>query len=81
MLWNVIAVLSPAILLSILLVIESITSNREPQQFEAMYLVMSTSQNVDRIIRDFSNGRQQYSAAHLFFVDGMWFSCIPTAGA
>ncbi|EJF59045.1 Sec1-like protein [Dichomitus squalens LYAD-421 SS1] len=51
--------------------IESITSNREPQQFEAIYLVMSTSQNVDRIIRDFSNGQQQYSAAHLFFVDGL----------
>ncbi|KAI1791834.1 Sec1-like protein [Ganoderma leucocontextum] len=52
--------------------IESITSNREPQpQFEAMYIVMSTSQNVDRIIRDFSNGQQQYAAAHLFFVDGL----------
>ncbi len=51
--------------------IESITSNREPQpQFEAMYIVMSTSQNVDRVIRDFSNGQQQYAAAHLFFVDG-----------
>ena len=35
-----------------------------------MYIVMSTSQNVDRIIRDFSNGQQQYAAAHLFFVDG-----------
>ncbi|KAI0629391.1 Sec1-like protein [Trametes polyzona] len=51
--------------------IESITSHREPQQFEAMYLLMSTSQNVDRIIRDFSNGRQQYAAAHLFFIDGL----------
>ena len=35
-----------------------------------MYLLMATSQNVDRIIRDFSNGQQQYAAAHLFFVDG-----------
>ncbi|KAJ8456753.1 hypothetical protein ONZ51_g11942 [Trametes cubensis] len=52
--------------------IESITSHREPQpQFEAMYLLMSTTQNVDRIIRDFSNGHQQYAAAHLFFVDGL----------
>ncbi|KAI0352131.1 Sec1-like protein [Trametes cingulata] len=52
--------------------IESITSHREPQpQFEAMYLLMSTSQNVDRIIRDFSNGHQQYAAAHLFFIDGL----------
>ncbi|TFK85671.1 Sec1-like protein [Polyporus arcularius HHB13444] len=32
---------------------------------------MSTSQNVDRIIRDFSNGHKQYAAAHLFFVDGL----------
>ncbi|KAI0832105.1 Sec1-like protein [Trametes gibbosa] len=51
--------------------IESITSHREPQQFEAMYLLMSTSQNVDRIIRDFSDGRQQYAGAHLFFIDGL----------
>jgi len=52
--------------------IESITSYREPQPgFEAMYLLMSTSQNVDRIIRDFSDGRQQYAAANLFFVDGL----------
>lgn len=57
--------------LSTLTVIESITNYREPQPgFEAMYLVMSTSQNVDRIIRDFSDGNQQYAAAHLFFVDG-----------
>ncbi|OJT06722.1 Protein transport protein sec1 [Trametes pubescens] len=52
--------------------IESITSHREPQpQFEAMYLLMSTSQNVDRVIRDFSNGNQQYAGAHLFFIDGL----------
>ncbi|KAF9802173.1 hypothetical protein IEO21_09958 [Rhodonia placenta] len=52
--------------------IESITNYREPQPgFEAMYLLMSTSQNVDRIIRDFSNGNQQYAGAHLFFVDGL----------
>ena len=57
-------------------VIESITSHREPQpQFEAMYLLMSTSQNVERIIRDFANGHQQYAAAHLFFVDGVCFLC------
>ncbi|KAI0686679.1 Sec1-like protein [Cytidiella melzeri] len=52
--------------------IEAITNYREPQPgIEAMYIIMSTSQNVDRIIRDFSNGRQQYAAAHLFFVDGL----------
>ncbi|CCM01354.1 uncharacterized protein FIBRA_03404 [Fibroporia radiculosa] len=52
--------------------IESITNYREPQPgFEAMYLLMSTSQNVDRIIRDFSDGKQQYAGAHLFFIDGL----------
>lgn len=52
-------------------VIESITSNREPQPgFDAVYMLMPTSANIDRIIRDFSGGKQQYAAAHLFFVDG-----------
>jgi hypothetical protein len=32
---------------------------------------MPTSHNVERIIRDFSNGRQQYAAAHLFFIEGI----------
>lgn len=51
-------------------VIESITSYREPQpEFEAMYLLMPTNQNVDRVIRDFS-GKKQYAAAHLFFIEG-----------
>ena len=53
-------------------VIEAITNYREPQPtMEAMYLIMPTSPNVDRIIRDFSNGHQQYAAAHLFFIDGV----------
>jgi hypothetical protein len=52
-------------------VIESITNNREAQPgFDAVYMVMPTSANVDRIIRDFSGGRQQYAGAHLFFIDG-----------
>lgn len=52
--------------------IESITNHREPQPgFEAMYLLMPTTQNVERIVRDFSNGRQQYAAAHLFFIEGL----------
>ena len=37
---------------------------------EAMYLLMPTSLNVERIIRDFTPPKQQYAAAHLFFVDG-----------
>ncbi|KAG6331420.1 hypothetical protein ID866_7667 [Astraeus odoratus] len=51
--------------------IESISSHREPQQFEAVYMLMPTTQNIDRIIRDFSNGQQQYLGAHLFFVDAL----------
>ncbi|KAL4061887.1 Sec1-like protein [Scleroderma citrinum] len=51
--------------------IESISSHREQQQFEAVYMLMPTTQNIDRIIRDFSDGRQQYLKAHLFFLDGL----------
>ncbi|KAF7296537.1 hypothetical protein HMN09_01060700 [Mycena chlorophos] len=51
--------------------IESITSNRDPQpEFEALYLLMPTSQNIDRIIKDLS-GSKQYAAAHLYFIDGL----------
>lgn len=51
--------------------IESITGYREQQQFEAVYMLMPTTQNIDRIIRDFSDGRQQYLGAHLFFLDAL----------
>lgn len=51
-------------------VIESISNYREPQQFEAVYILMPTTQNVERIIKDFSNDQQQYLAAHLFFIEG-----------
>lgn len=52
-------------------VIESITTNREPQPgFEAVYLLMPTTENIGRIIRDFE-GRQQYAAAHIFFIEGV----------
>lgn len=52
-------------------VIESITSRRDPQpEYEAMYLLMPTNQNVDRIIRDFAGNTKQYAAGHLFFVEG-----------
>lgn len=51
--------------------IESISNRRELQpEFEAIYMLMPTTQNVDRIIRDFSQ-RQQYAAAHLFFIEGL----------
>ncbi|KZV96352.1 Sec1-like snare protein [Exidia glandulosa HHB12029] len=51
--------------------IELLNQNRPPQpNLEAVYIVMSTGPNVDRIIADFT-GKQQYAAAHLFFVDGL----------
>ncbi|KAJ7464621.1 Sec1-like snare protein [Mycena latifolia] len=51
--------------------IESITNYRDPQpEFEALYLLMPTSQNVERVIKDFTNTRQ-YAAAHMFFIDGL----------
>lgn len=57
--------------------IESIASYREPQpDFEALYLVMPTTQNVERIIKDFT-GRRQYAAVHLFFVDGASLFMLP----
>ena len=37
---------------------------------DAIYLLTPTSQNVDRIIADFSNGRRTYKSAHLYFIDG-----------
>ena len=52
-------------------VIEAINSNRTIQTQEAVYLLMSTTANVERIIADFSNGRKQYAGAHVFFMDGM----------
>lgn len=51
-------------------VIESISKYRDPQpEFEAVYLLMPTTQNVERIIKDFSS-TPQYAAAHLFFIEG-----------
>ncbi|KAF8347811.1 ras opposite [Amanita rubescens] len=51
--------------------IESISKRRDPQpDFEAVYLLMPTTQNVDRVIRDFGQ-RKQYAAAHLFFIEGL----------
>ena len=36
---------------------------------EAIYLLTPTTQNVDRVIMDWT-GRRMYKAAHLFFIDG-----------
>ncbi|KAF8141608.1 Sec1-like snare protein [Boletus edulis] len=51
--------------------IESISNHREPQQFEAVYILMPTTQNVERVIKDFSNDQPQYLGAHLFFIEGL----------
>ncbi|KAJ7920739.1 Sec1-like snare protein [Mycena leptocephala] len=51
--------------------IETINTYRDPQpEFEALYMLMATSQNIERIIKDFT-GTRQYAAAHLFFIDGL----------
>lgn len=44
----------------------------QPDQ-EAMYLLMPTTRNVERIVAEFSNGRKQFKKVHLFFVDGALF--------
>ncbi|KAH9913550.1 Sec1-like protein [Epithele typhae] len=52
--------------------IESIANHREPQPgLEAMYILMATSQNVERIIKDCSGAQPVYSGVHLFFVDAL----------
>lgn len=43
----------------------------QPDQ-EAMYILMPTTQNVQRIISEFSNGRKQFKRVHLFFLDCMY---------
>ncbi|KAK4689862.1 syntaxin-binding protein 1, partial [Tremellales sp. Uapishka_1] len=51
--------------------VEPLHSPRPPMTVDAIYLLTPTSQNVDRIIADFSNGRRTYKAAHLYFIDGI----------
>jgi len=61
---------SASLTLILTIVIENIGQHREPQpQFEAIYMLMPTTQNVDRIIKDFENVKQ-YAEAHLFFIEG-----------
>lgn len=65
--WNAFMILVSSLFYA---VIESISNNREPQPgFEAMYLLMPTTHNVNRIIKDFTN-HKQYAGAHLFFIEG-----------
>ena len=65
-----------AILRENVTVVEVIEGRRDAQpDYEAAYLLCPTSQNVERIIRDLTpgaDGRTQYAAGHVFFVDGEW---------
>ena len=55
--------------------VENIEKPRDPQPtMETIYLLCSTSQNMDRIISDLAppaGEPPKYEAAHIFFVDGM----------
>lgn len=37
---------------------------------EAVYLLMPTTQNVDRVILHFSGGRKMFARVHLYFTEG-----------
>jgi len=56
--------------LQLIVAVEPLHSPRQPMGVDAIYLLTPTSQNVDRIIADFSNGRRTYKSAHLYFIDG-----------
>ncbi|KAF9784931.1 Sec1-like protein [Thelephora terrestris] len=49
--------------------IEVITNHRELQSLEAIYILMPTTENIRRIIRDLTPGNQKYAAVHCFFTD------------
>ena len=51
--------------------IEVITNPRDPKNHEAIYILMPTTKNVDRIIADFSGVEKKYPACYLFFTDRM----------
>ncbi|KAK8849808.1 hypothetical protein IAR55_005144 [Kwoniella newhampshirensis] len=51
--------------------VEPLHSPRPPMSVDAIYLLTPTSQNVDRILADFSFGRRTYKSAHLYFIDGI----------
>lgn len=40
------------------------------EEEEAMYLLMPTTRNIERIIAEFSNGNRQFRRVHLYFTDG-----------
>ena len=57
---------------------ESMSNYRDPQpEFEMIYLLMPETQNIDGIIKDFTD-HKQYATAHLFFIEGMFFALTKT---
>jgi syntaxin-binding protein 1 len=62
-------------------VIESITTHRDEQPgFEAIYILMPTTENIGRVIRDF-DGKRQYAAAHIFFIEGTDANIVSQLGS
>jgi syntaxin-binding protein 1 len=50
---------------------EMLMSPRPPQQsLDVVYLLTPTTQNVNRILADFTDGRRSYKQVHLYFIDG-----------
>jgi len=50
---------------------EMLMSPRPAQQsLDVVYLLTPTTQNVNRILADFADGRRSYKQVHLYFIDG-----------
>lgn len=66
------SILTSPMLLKCAIEIDVINTIRSRQPgLEALYLLMPTTQNIDRIIADFSTpGQEMYAGAHLFFTEG-----------
>ncbi|KAH8089154.1 Sec1-like protein [Filobasidium floriforme] len=52
--------------------VEMLMSPRAAQpSLDVVYLLTPTTQNVNRILADFSDGRRSYKQVHLYFIDGI----------
>ena len=57
--------------------VENIEKIRQPYpQLEAIYILSSTNESIDRVIEDFSKTTPLYLAANLFFVSGNYNNYI-----
>ncbi|MFH4981987.1 hypothetical protein AB6A40_008696 [Gnathostoma spinigerum] len=51
-------------------IVEDLNKRREPiPNLEAIYLIDSTKDSIDKLIADFSHGRNLYKCAHVFFTE------------